>query len=247
MRARNPRIGPATVRQWSKTLPRGIAILDLGCGYGVPISQALIDEGFAVWGVDASPSLLAAFRVRFPNAPAECAAAEESEFFRRTFDAIVAWGLMFLLPPEAQTTVIKKAAKALTPGARFLFTSQARPIAWSDSLTGRTSISLGRERYEEILRAEGLRSAGEARRRRRKSLLLRSEASHRRAKHRHSCLCHAVMGRTVPLKYVRQPRRANMDQRVSLITLGVADLVGTGNSTATQGINDLGSALRTDH
>ncbi|SPE22439.1 Methyltransferase type 11 [Acidobacteriia bacterium SbA2] len=161
MRARNPRIGPATVRQWSKTLPRGIAILDLGCGYGVPISQALIDEGFAVWGVDASPSLLAAFRVRFPNAPAECAAAEESEFFRRTFDAIVAWGLMFLLPPEAQTTVIKKAAKALTPGARFLFTSQARPIAWSDSLTGRTSISLGRERYEEILRAEGLRLAGE--------------------------------------------------------------------------------------
>jgi SAM-dependent methyltransferase len=161
MRARNPRIGPATTRQWSKNLPHGTAILDLGCGYGVPISQALIDEGFAVCGVDASPTLIASFRERFPDAPAECAAAEESDFFRRTFDAIVAWGLMFLLPPETQTTVIKKAARALNSGGRFLFTSLAKPLTWSDSLTGRASISLGRERYEEILRAEGLRLEGE--------------------------------------------------------------------------------------
>jgi SAM-dependent methyltransferase len=162
MRARNPRIGPATARQWSKSLPPGTAILDLGCGYGVPISQALIDEGFAVYGVDASPSLLDAFRERVPNARSECAAVEESDFFRRTFDAIVAWGLMFLLPAETQTTVIKKVARALNSGGRFLFTSLAKPLTWSDALTGRTSISLGRERYEEILRAEGLRLEGDA-------------------------------------------------------------------------------------
>jgi len=162
MCARNPHIGPVTVREWSKSLQPGIAVLDLACGFGVPISQALFDEGFAIWGVDASPSLLAAFRERFPNAPAECAAVEESEFFRRRFDAIVAWGLMFLLTPEHQVTVIRKAARTLNPGGRFLFTSLAKPFTWFDSLTGRASISLGRERYEELLRAEGLRLEGEA-------------------------------------------------------------------------------------
>jgi len=161
MRARNPRIGPATVRKWSKTLPPGTAILDLACGYGVPISQALVEEGFVLYGVDASPRLMAAFRERFPNAPAECAAVEESEFFRRKFDAIVAWGLMFLLEPEAQSAVIRKVGRALHSGGRFLFTSLSKPLTWSDALTGRMSISLGRERYEEILQAEGLRLEGE--------------------------------------------------------------------------------------
>jgi SAM-dependent methyltransferase len=161
VRARNQRIGPATVREWSKSLAPGTEILELGCGFGV-ISQALIEGGFAVWGVDASPSLIAAFRGRFPNAPAECAAAEDSGFFHRTFDAIVAWGLMFLLSPETQVTVIRKVARALNPDGRFLFTSMSKPYTWSDSLTGRESFSLGRERYDEILRAEGLRLEGEA-------------------------------------------------------------------------------------
>lgn len=156
MRARNPRIGPATVREWSKTLPPGTSVLDLGCGYGAPISQVLIEEGFVVYGVDASVKLITAFRERFPNARAECAAVEDSEFFCRTFDGIIAWGLMFLLPPDVQTTVIGKVAKALNPGGKFLFTSLQKVLTWSDALTGRMSTSLGAEAYEQILRAEGL-------------------------------------------------------------------------------------------
>ena len=162
MRARNPRVGVATVREWSRTLPPAASILDLGCGYGVPISQALIDDGFAVYGVDASPKLIAAFRGRFPQAHAECAAAEESEFFGRTFDGVVAWGLMFLLPPDVQPIVIGKVAEALNPGGRFLFTSPFDPVTWSDVLTGRESVSLGREVYRQILGAAGLVLVGEA-------------------------------------------------------------------------------------
>jgi 2-polyprenyl-3-methyl-5-hydroxy-6-metoxy-1,4-benzoquinol methylase len=69
-RGRNPRIGAATVREWSKALPRGSSILDLGCGHGVPISQVLIDDGFSLYGVDASAKMIAAFRGRFPHAEA---------------------------------------------------------------------------------------------------------------------------------------------------------------------------------
>lgn len=161
MRARNPRIGPATVRQWSRTLPPGTEILDLGCGHGYPVSQALSDEGFVIYGVDASATLITAFRERFPQAHTECAAVEDSEFFWRTFNAVVAWGLMFLLPPDTQTTLIGKVAKALNPGGKFLFTFPHEAATWSDSLTGRISISLGAERYQQILRDHGLVVVGE--------------------------------------------------------------------------------------
>lgn len=46
-----------TVCMWPRSLPRGGAILDLGCGSGVPTSTALSSEGFAVYGIDASASV----------------------------------------------------------------------------------------------------------------------------------------------------------------------------------------------
>jgi 2-polyprenyl-3-methyl-5-hydroxy-6-metoxy-1,4-benzoquinol methylase len=161
MSSRDSRIGVATVREWSGALPPRSSILDLGCGHGVPISQMLIEDGFSVYGVDASMKLIAAFRKRFPNAPTECSAVEDSELFRRTFDGVVAWGLMFLLPADLQSVLIHKVARALNPGGNFLFTSPKETVIWRDALTNHESISLGAERYQRILRAKGLVLAGE--------------------------------------------------------------------------------------
>ncbi|HEY8459546.1 MAG TPA: class I SAM-dependent methyltransferase, partial [Blastocatellia bacterium] len=47
-------------------------------------------EGFNVHGVDASPSMITAFRARFPHAPAEQGAVEDSQFFGRSFDGVIA-------------------------------------------------------------------------------------------------------------------------------------------------------------
>jgi cyclopropane fatty-acyl-phospholipid synthase-like methyltransferase len=161
MASRNQDIGVATVRDWSRMLPPGSSILDLGCGYGAPVSQALLEEGFTVFGIDASAKMIAAFRARFPTAAAECAAVEQSAFFSRQFDAAVAVGLMFLLPLEVQTLVIGKVAKALNPGGKFMFTSPKECCTWKDLQTGRESISPGAEAYHQILRAQGLVLDGE--------------------------------------------------------------------------------------
>jgi SAM-dependent methyltransferase len=161
MAGRNPRIGVATVLEWSETLPRGGSVLDLGCGNGVPISQVLIDGGFALYGVDASAKMVAAFRERFPDAHSECSDVADSEFFGRTFDGVIAWGLMFLLPAEVQAAVIGKVASALSRGGKFLFTSPRQAVTWPDVLSGRESISLGFEKYRQILRDEGLVVLGE--------------------------------------------------------------------------------------
>ncbi len=160
---RNPRIGAATVQGWSETLQPGASILDLGCGHGVPISQTLVDLGKRVSGVDASPTLLSLFRKRFPDAESECAAAEESNFFGHSFDGVIAWGLMFLLPAAAQAVVIGKVARALKGNGKFLFTAPREPLTWIDVMTRRESISLGIDEYRRLLRSEGLTLIGEDR------------------------------------------------------------------------------------
>jgi 2-polyprenyl-3-methyl-5-hydroxy-6-metoxy-1,4-benzoquinol methylase len=49
------------VANWWQMLPPGGTVLDLGCGTGVPISQALIERGFNLYGVDASRTMVGAF------------------------------------------------------------------------------------------------------------------------------------------------------------------------------------------
>ncbi|MHC5538260.1 class I SAM-dependent methyltransferase [Singulisphaera rosea] len=149
-------VGVSYVREWARLLPPGGDILDLGCGCGIPISQALIDSGYFVSGVDASASMTAAFRNHFPRAPVACEPVEQSRFFDRPFDGVVSWGLMFLLPAETQVAVIRRVGAVLKPDGRFLFTSPEQECAWSDMLTGRRSISIGSVAYEVALRSAGL-------------------------------------------------------------------------------------------
>ncbi|MFL5616330.1 MAG: class I SAM-dependent methyltransferase [Gemmatimonadaceae bacterium] len=154
-------IGVAAVRRWAATLPHGSDVLDIGCGTGFPISQTLIDCGHHVYGVDASPTMIAAFRQRFPEAPAECASVESSQFFHRQFDGIVAWGLMFLLEPETQRALIPQVARALKPGGRLLFTSPKEVGEWLDNMTRRPSYSLGYDAYRRMIVGAGLEIVGE--------------------------------------------------------------------------------------
>jgi len=154
-------IGVATVRRWARALPPGATILDLGCGHGAPLAAALVGDGFTIHGIDASPTLTAEFRARFPHAHVMCGAVESSSFFDRTFDAVLAVGLLFLLEADAQRDLIRNVAKALTPGGRFLFTSPRDACGWTDVLTGRTSLSLGAEGYTAILTGSGLALLGE--------------------------------------------------------------------------------------
>jgi 2-polyprenyl-3-methyl-5-hydroxy-6-metoxy-1,4-benzoquinol methylase len=149
-------IGTAVVADWAKQLPPKCKVLDLGCGFGVPISAALISQGFNVHGIDASPVLTAEFRKRFPNVQVRCEAVEASDFFALSFAGVTAISLMFLLPQPAQLLLIEKVAKTLQPGGRFLFTAPHQRCTWQDLLTGRESLSLGKAAYVEALQTHGL-------------------------------------------------------------------------------------------
>ena len=149
--SRNPTIGVAVVRAWAQSLPAGASVLEIGCGDGNPITRTLIDAGSDVYAVDASPKMVSAFRKNFPDTLVKCEAAERLSELDRRFDAALAWGLLFLLTPETQKTVIDNIGNALKPGGKFLFTAPKDVVTWTDIRTGRESVSLGAAEYQSLL------------------------------------------------------------------------------------------------
>jgi len=149
-------IGVDVVRAWSYNLPQETSILDLGCGIGVPIASALIEEGFRVFGIDASPTMVAAFNRQFTDMKAICEPVESSTYFDRKFKGIVAIGLIFLLPNDIQRQLIHRISSPLEPKGHLLFSAPNQVCEWVDLTTGRTSRSLGEDTYIQLLSSAGL-------------------------------------------------------------------------------------------
>ena len=152
-RTRSVGMGVPEVRNWARTLPRGSSVLDLGCGPGFPITSVLVDEGLAVFGVDASLSLVSAFQKNLPGTPILCEAVQESGLFDRTFEAVLAWGFIFLLNTEDQRRLIRRFSEILASNGHLLFTSPTEPVIWNDAMTGMESVSLGAAEYRRLLKA----------------------------------------------------------------------------------------------
>jgi SAM-dependent methyltransferase len=115
--------GVPELRELLVRLPAGASVVDLGCGNGRPLTGVLVEQGCQVLAVDSSPRMLDRFRENFPGVPALCAAIEQCDFDGRTFDAAVAWGVLFHLTQEAQERAVANVAATLKLGGWLLFTS----------------------------------------------------------------------------------------------------------------------------
>ncbi|AJP71005.1 class I SAM-dependent methyltransferase [Sphingomonas hengshuiensis] len=98
----------------------GADLLDLGCGGGEPVARHLIDAGRRVLGVDASDSLIALARTRFPAQRWLCADMRTAAIDGH-FAGVLAWDSLFHLAPADQVAMIARIGNWLAPGAPFLF------------------------------------------------------------------------------------------------------------------------------
>lgn len=106
-----------------EALPRGARVLDVGCGNGFPITDALVNAGYRVVGLDSSSGMLTRLRVNLPTTPVVRGDARVCPFPEHTFDAAISWGMMFHLTIPDQDTAVASVSRVLKPGAPFLFTA----------------------------------------------------------------------------------------------------------------------------
>lgn len=157
--ARSLRIGVKEIQDFSASLLPGSSILDLGCGYGKPVTEILVDHGYNVYAIDSSDKMVQRFHETFPNLPVRCEPIQQSDFFNRQFDAVVAWGVLFHLTENDQQLVIAKVAQALKSGGRFFFTSSNIVVTDNYEMNGVPFpyISLGYDTYAALLQKNGMK------------------------------------------------------------------------------------------
>ena len=142
------------------TLPPRSCILDVGCGNGVPITEALISAGHRVIGLDSSEGMLAHFRINLPGTPVVRGDARSCPFANSSFDAAISWGMMFHLTRDGQAVALANLSRVLKPGAPFLFTAAEIEGAADSGITGTmngvTFHYYAVESYRQLLIEHGL-------------------------------------------------------------------------------------------
>lgn len=104
-------------------LPRGAAVVDVGCGNGVPVTEALVNAGYRVVGLDTSSGMLAHFRRNLPTTAAVRGDARACPFRHSAFDGAVSCGMLFHLTRAGQADAFASVSRVLKPGAPFVFTA----------------------------------------------------------------------------------------------------------------------------
>jgi 2-polyprenyl-3-methyl-5-hydroxy-6-metoxy-1,4-benzoquinol methylase len=103
-------------------LPSEAAVLDLGCGAGVPVTRWLADRGFAVTGVDVSAKQLELARTNVPEGTFLKADMTEVVFAPESFDAVVAFHSIIHVPRTEHPTLLRSVHRWLEPGGALLAT-----------------------------------------------------------------------------------------------------------------------------
>jgi ubiquinone/menaquinone biosynthesis C-methylase UbiE len=95
-------------------LPAGAAVLDAGCGAGVPVSQ-ILSQKFHVTGVDFSEAQIELARKHVPNAQFICEDMTNIDFPDHTFDAICSYYAIIHIPREEHQALFANFHRMLKP------------------------------------------------------------------------------------------------------------------------------------
>jgi cyclopropane fatty-acyl-phospholipid synthase-like methyltransferase len=103
-------------------LPAGAAVLDAGCGAGLPIAGTLVEAGFRVTGIDLSAEQVRLACANVPGATFIHADLMAADFAPASFDAIVAYYAIFHLPRVEHPALFARFHRWLRPGGFLLAT-----------------------------------------------------------------------------------------------------------------------------
>jgi SAM-dependent methyltransferase len=105
-------------------LTPGVAVLELGCGAGVPVTQALAQK-CRVTGVDISAAQIALAREHVPSATFIQSDMTALDFSRHSFDAVVGFYTLTHVPRTEHAALLARIHNWLRPGGLFFATMGA--------------------------------------------------------------------------------------------------------------------------
>jgi ubiquinone/menaquinone biosynthesis C-methylase UbiE len=163
----------AALEELTRDLPPGAAVLDLGCGAGVPVTRWLADRRFAVTGVDFSARQLELARRLVPAADFIRADLTALNLPPGSFDAVVAFYSIIHVPRTEHPGLLKDIHRWLKPGGAFLaawalgawegeesdWEGWGAAMRWSH-YDGETNLKMLREAGFEITSAEARTGKG---------------------------------------------------------------------------------------
>ncbi len=112
---------PTDLSALIRRLSSGARVLDIGCGAGVPITRSLADR-FRVTGIDFSSEQIRRARLNVPQAELIESDLMAVSFPADSFDAVVAFFVLFHLPRDEQRNLLRRVHHWLVPGGFLLAT-----------------------------------------------------------------------------------------------------------------------------
>lgn len=106
-----------------RRIPAGSAVLDVGCGSGVPVARTLVAAGHRVTGMDISEVQIRRAQERVPQAEFIRGDATTLTFDPASFDAVVCLYALIHIPLAEQPPLLRRIAGWLRPGGWFVATT----------------------------------------------------------------------------------------------------------------------------
>ena len=144
----------------ARNLPPGAAVLDLGCGAGVPVTRWLVEKGFSVTGVDFSERQLELARRLAPGAAFIRADMSELDFGPETFGAVVAFHSIIHVPRADHPVLLANVYRWLGPGGHFLATMTVTDFEGEESDWEGWGAAMRWSHYDRETNVEMLRRSG---------------------------------------------------------------------------------------
>lgn len=94
----------------------------MGCGFGRPVADYFIQQGYHVTGIDSSPSMIAACKADYPDQNWLVHDMRTLDLSDR-FDGILAWDSFFHLDKTDQANMFPVFARHAKQGAPLMFTA----------------------------------------------------------------------------------------------------------------------------
>lgn len=145
------------IEKFLQTIPLGETVLDIGCGAGDPIARYIIELGYLVTGIDASPSMIEICKSKFPEQTWILGDMRELDLDQE-FRGILAWDSFFHLKQDEQRAALREFLRILASNGTLLLTIGHEEGEVLGAVQGEQVFhsSLAPREYEEILVGAGM-------------------------------------------------------------------------------------------